>query len=103
VLRSAVGFVGVVVEIWGEFDATVGAANEGLSDEVKLGVVPAAQHDQVAEGGDAATAPVPQVVNVAPGRRDVAAGPLTVSIADGDRAAHPGGYHSGGPPDVQRL
>jgi hypothetical protein len=56
-LRSAVGGVGVVVGVWDEFDATVGVVDEGLCGEVELGVVPAAQHDQVGEGGVAAAAP----------------------------------------------
>lgn len=42
VLRSAVGFVRVVVEIWGEINATIAVTDERLSGEVELGVVPAA-------------------------------------------------------------
>jgi hypothetical protein len=37
-----------MVEIWGELDPAVAVTDEGLSGEVELCVVPAAQHDQVA-------------------------------------------------------
>src|SRR3954454_2926711 len=97
------GDVGVEPGWWGEGgEAVVGDGDcpGGVVDEAV--VVPAEQHE-VGEGGGSAVCPEPDVVGVAPGGWDVAAGECAVLVAGGQRAADAEGDGAGCPADVQRL
>lgn len=65
-------------------------------------VVPAEQFE-VPEGGGSSVGPVPDVVDVTPSRRAVTAGMGAMPVAGDHRPSHRGGYHPGGPADVDRF